>query len=382
MNYPERFNEIRCYSDAEASFVISQIFARPEIKKILAYVLGEDYAEYFLRTLPEMKTIDDFQRIVIIPVLMAIEHKTCTSVTLNGSEKINKEKGALYLTNHRDIVLDSAFLNIHLYLKGFNTSQIGIGNNLLIQPWIEHAVKLNKSFIVRRNGSIKEQLLISKNLSEYIRYVITERKDAVWLAQREGRAKDSNDVTQSSIIKMLNMSSKSTFSESINELNITPVAINYEFDACDFLKAKEFQQKRDNPQFKKSPMDDLVSMQTGLIAPKGRVSYNVCDPIVAPEEWNELTKNEQVSLLTAEIDKRIHANYILYPNNYVAADLLTNSNKFSDKYTQKDEEKFISYVDKQLNKVDIPNPDFPFLRHMIYTMYANPVLNQEIALKK
>lgn len=382
MNYPERFNEIRCYSDAEASFVISQIFARPEIKKILAYVLGEDYAEYFLRTLPEMKTIDDFQRIVIIPVLMAIEHKTCTSVTLNGSEKINKEKGALYLTNHRDIVLDSAFLNIHLYLKGFNTSQIGIGNNLLIQPWIEHAVRLNKSFIVRRNGSIKEQLLISKNLSEYIRYVITERKDAVWLAQREGRAKDSNDVTQSSIIKMLNMSSKSSFVESVNELNITPIAINYEYDACDFLKAKEFQLKRDNPQYKKSPMDDLLSMQTGLIAPKGRVSYNVCDPIVAPEEWNELTKNEQVSLLTAEIDKRIHANYILYPNNYVAADLLTNSNKFSDKYTQKDEEKFIGYVDKQLNKVDIPNPDFPFLRHMIYTMYANPVLNQEIALKK
>lgn len=382
MNYPERFNEIRCYSDAEASFVISQIFARPEIKKILAYVLGEDYAEYFLRTLPEMKTIDDFQRIVIIPVLMAIEHKTCTSVTLNGSEKINKEKGALYLTNHRDIVLDSAFLNIHLYLKGFNTSQIGIGNNLLIQPWIEHAVKLNKSFIVRRNGSIKEQLLISKNLSEYIRYVITERKDAVWLAQREGRAKDSNDVTQSSIIKMLNMSSKLSFVESVNELNITPIAINYEYDACDFLKAKEFQLKRDNPQYKKSPMDDLLSMQTGLIAPKGRVSYNVCDPIVAPEEWNELTKNEQVSLLTAEIDKRIHANYILYPNNYVAADLLTNSNKFSDKYTQKDEEKFIGYVDKQLNKVDIPNPDFPFLRHMIYTMYANPVLNQEIALKK
>lgn len=382
MNYPERFNEIRCYSDAEASFVISQIFARPEIKKILAYVLGEDYAEYFLRTLPEMKTIDDFQRIVIIPVLMAIEHKTCTSVTLNGSEKINKEKGALYLTNHRDIVLDSAFLNIHLYLKGFNTSQIGIGNNLLIQPWIEHAVRLNKSFIVRRNGSIKEQLLISKNLSEYIRYVITERKDAVWLAQREGRAKDSNDVTQSSIIKMLNMSSKLSFVESVNELNITPIAINYEYDACDFLKAKEFQLKRDNPQYKKSPMDDLLSMQTGLIAPKGRVSYNVCDPIVVPEEWNELTKNEQVSLLTAEIDKRIHANYILYPNNYVAADLLTNSNKFSDKYTQKDEEKFIGYVDKQLNKVDIPNPDFPFLRHMIYTMYANPVLNQEIALKK
>ena len=239
---------------------------------------------------------------------------------------------------------------------------------------------MNKSFIVRRNGSIKEQLTISKNLSGYIRYVISELKETVWLAQREGRAKDSNDVTQPSIIKMLNMSSKASFVESMNELNITPIAINYEYDACDFLKAKEFQQKRDNPDFKKSPMDDLISMQTGLVAPKGRVSYNVCDPIVAPQEWNTLSKNEQVQALTAEIDKRLHSNYILYPNNYVAADLLYNTNKFAAKYTHKDKEKFVAYVEGQLNKIDIENPDYPFLRHMIYTMYANPALNQEIAL--
>ena len=380
--YPEEFNSIRCYTDVEVPYVISQIVNRPEILKVLSYVLGPDHAEYFLRTLAPINTIDDFQREVIVTILTAIEHKSCSDVVLLGTEKISKEKGALFITNHRDIVLDSALLNMHLYFKGFNTSQIAIGNNLLIQPWIEHAVRLNKSFIVRRDGSIKQQLLISKNLSEYIRYVISERKDSVWLAQREGRAKDSNDVTQPSIIKMLNMSSKATFSESINELNITPIAINYEFDACDFLKAKEFQQKRDNPQFKKSPMDDLMSMQTGLIAPKGRVSYNVCDPIVVPESWNELSKNEQVQALTAEIDKRIHANYILYPNNYVAADILCNTHKFADKYTQKDKEKFEAYVEKQLNKIDIPNPDYPFLRHMIYTMYANPALNQEIALSK
>ena len=382
MKYPEEFNSIRCYSDEEVSYVISQIVNRPEILKVLSYVLGQDHAEYFLRTLAPINTIDDFQREVIVTILTAIEHKSCSDVKLLGSEKISKDKGALFITNHRDIVLDSALLNMHLYFKGFNTSQIAIGNNLLIQPWIEHAVRLNKSFIVRRNGSIKEQLLISKNLSEYIRYVISERKSSVWLAQREGRAKDSNDVTQPSIIKMLNMSSKASFAESVNELNITPIAINYEFDACDFLKAKEFQQKRDNPQFKKSPMDDLVSMQTGLIAPKGRISYNVCDPIVVPESWNELPKNEQVQALTAEIDKRIHTNYILYPNNYVAADILYNTHKFADKYTQKDKEKFEAYVEKQLNKIDIPNPDFPFLRHMIYTMYANPALNQEIALNK
>ena len=380
MKYPEKFDSIRCYSDEEVPYVISQIVNRPEVLKVLSYVLGSDHAEYFLRTLAPINTIDDFQREVIVTILTAIEHKSCTDVKLIGSEKIDKEKGCLFITNHRDIVLDSALLVMHLYFKGFKTSQIAIGNNLLVQPWIEHAVRLNKSFIVRRNGSIKEQLLISKNLSEYIRYVITELKNPVWLAQREGRAKDSNDVTQSSIIKMLNMSSKASFVESVNELNITPVAINYEYDACDFLKAKEFQQKRDIPGFKKSPMDDLISMQTGLVAPKGRVSFNVCDPIVAPESWNELSKIEQVQALTAEIDKRLHASYILYPNNYVAADLLYNTNKFSDKYTHKDKEKFEKYVEQQLNKIEMQNIDYPFLRHMIYTMYANPALNQEIAL--
>ena len=380
--YPEEFNSIRCYTDEEVPYVISQIVNRPEILKVLSYVLGPDHAEFFLRTLAPINTIDDFQREVIVTILTAIEHKSCKDVLLQGAEKINKEKGALFITNHRDIVLDCALLVMHLYFKGFKTSQIAIGNNLLIQPWIEHAVRLNKSFIVRRNGSIKEQLTISKNLSAYIRYAIKELKETVWLAQREGRAKDSNDVTQPSIIKMLNMSSKASFVESVNELNITPIAINYEFDACDFLKAKEFQQKRDIPDFKKSPMDDLISMQTGLVTPKGRVSYNVCDPIVAPEAWNELPKNEQVQALTAEIDKRIHANYILYPNNYVAADLLYNTNKFASKYTKKDKEKFQAYVEGQLGKIDIENPDFPFLRHMIYTMYANPALNQEIALGK
>ena len=380
MKYPEEFNSIRCYTDEEVPYVISQIVNRPEILKVLSYVLGPDHAEYFLRTLAPINTIDDFQKEVIVTILTAIEHKTCADVKLHGTEKISKEKGSLFITNHRDIVLDSALLVMHLYFKGFNTSQIAIGNNLLIQPWIEHAVRMNKSFIVRRNGSIKEQLTISKNLSGYIRYVISELKETVWLAQREGRAKDSNDVTQPSIIKMLNMSSKASFVESMNELNITPIAINYEYDACDFLKAKEFQQKRDNPDFKKSPMDDLISMQTGLVAPKGRVSYNVCDPIIAPQEWNTLSKNEQVQALTAEIDKRLHSNYILYPNNYVAADLLYNTNKFAAKYTHKDKEKFVAYVEGQLNKIDIENPDYPFLRHMIYTMYANPALNQEIAL--
>lgn len=382
MSYPEEFNSIRSYSDEEVSLIISKIVERPEILKVLNYVLGSDHTEYFLRTLAPINSIEDFQKEVIVTILTAIEYKTCTDVKLLGDDKINKEKGSLFITNHRDIVLDSALLNMHLYFKGFNTSQIAIGNNLLIQPWIEHAVRLNKSFIVRRDGSIKQQLLISKNLSEYIRYVISERKESVWLAQREGRAKDSNDLTQSSIIKMLNMSGEGSFTEKVNELNITPISINYEYDACDFLKAKEFQQKRDNPQFKKSPLDDLTSMQTGLMSKKGRVYFNVCNPLVAPKDWDELPRTDQPGKLASEIDKLIHSNYKLFPNNYIAADIIENSSNRSNYYTIKEKTVFEVYVENQLKKIDLSNPDYPYLRNMIYKMYANPVFNQESALKK
>lgn len=382
MSYPEKFNSIRCYTDAEVSFVVSKVLERPEVLGVLKFLLGEDYAEYFLRKLPPVNSIDDFQKEIIATVLTAIEHKTCTEVSLKGTEKINKERGSLFLTNHRDIILDSALLNLHLYFKGFNTSQIAIGNNLLIQPWIEHVVRLNKSFIVRRDGSIKQQLLISKDLSEYIRYVITERKESIWMAQREGRSKDSNDMTQSSIIKMLNMAGEGSFVEKINQLNITPIAINYEYDACDFLKAKEFQQKRDDANYIKSPMDDLRSMQTGILAKKGRVSFNVCDPIVLTQDWDELPRTEQVPALTEKIDKLIHASYMLYPNNYVAADLYENSDEYSAFYHTSEKEQFQAYVENQLKKIDLSNPDYPFLRNMIYKMYAYPVFNQQKALKK
>lgn len=376
MRVPSQYDDIRRYYDEEVNPALAEILAQTQISKILATILGGDNAEYFLRTLAPINSIDDFQREVISVLMTAIEHKTCTDVKLYGTEYIDRSKGHLFISNHRDIVLDSGFLNVHLFYKGFKTTQIAIGNNLLVYPWIEHAVRINKSFVVRRNGSIKEQLLISKKLSEYIRIVLSEQKESVWLAQREGRAKDSNDITQSSLIKMLNMSGRKSFVENMRELNITPVSINYEYDPCDFLKAKEFQQKRDDANYKKSPGDDIKSMQTGLMGRKGRVSLVISEPLNINETWNELPRNEQAEALSKALDTCIHRNYLLFENNYIAADLLSGGTDFSGHYSASQVATFVRYIENQLLKIDLPNRDEMFLRRKMYEMYANPAINQ------
>jgi hypothetical protein len=298
-----------------------------------------------------------------------------------GAEKLDKSAAYLFMTNHRDIVLDSAFLNAMLYFNGFQTTQIGIGNNLLIKPWIEWAVRLNKSFVVRRDGGVREQLLISKHMSAYMRYVLTQVNESIWIAQREGRAKDSNDITAPAIIKMLNMSGEGTFVEKLRALNIAPIAINYEYDPCDYLKAKEYQQKRDDANYKKQPADDLLNMQTGIMSYKGRISYVVAGPLEVPDAWDDVPRAMQADVAAAAVDQLIHAHYHLFPNNYVAADMVTQSNQFEAHYTPEEKEQFIAYIEKQIQKIDLPNRDDAFVRAKMYEMYANPTLNKQKALQ-
>ncbi len=380
MRVPAEFDDIRAYYDEEIASTIEDLLKQPEIVPIIHMLLGSDQAEAFLKGLPRMETVRDFQSSIIVTLLTALEMKTCKSVNLYGCENIDASKGHVMITNHRDIVLDSAFLNEHLFLKGFETTQIGIGNNLLIYPWIEKLVRANKSFIVKRDGTIKEQLTISKKLSQYICLVVRDNNESIWLAQREGRAKDSDDRTQHSVIKMLAMSAEGDFVSSMNELNLLPVAINYEYDPCDYLKAKEMLQKRNNPDFKKSPADDLMSMKTGILGVKGRVSYVVAPQLVFGQEVNELPRQDRFTYVAEAIDKAIHSHYILYPNNYIAADLMTGEANFADKYTDEEKAAFIKYVEGRVAMVDLQDKDDDFLREKIYTMYGNPALNQFKAL--
>lgn len=379
MKYPAEFNDIRCFDDSEVAVYLPKLLAEPTVQQVLGMLLGPELMQKMQQAAPSLQTVYDFQSTYIIGLLKALMAKTTAGVQLLGAEKLDKSAAYLFMTNHRDIVLDSAFLNAMLFANGFQTTQIGIGNNLLIKPWIEWAVRLNKSFVVRRDGGVREQLLISKHMSAYMRYVLTQVNESIWIAQREGRAKDSNDITAPAIIKMLNMSGEGTFVEKLRALKIAPVAINYEYDPCDYLKAKEYQQKRDDANYKKQPADDLLNMQTGIMSYKGRISYVVAGPLEVPDAWNDVPRAMQADVAAAAIDKMIHANYQLFPNNYVAADLLSENQDFADKYTAEDKQTFVAYIEKQLQKIDIPNRDDAFLRNKMYQMYANPVYNQQKA---
>ena len=281
------------------------------------------------------------------------------------------EKRYTFLSNHRDIVLDSAFLDAKLVEASYPTTvEIGIGDNLLIYPWIKRLVRMNKAFTVRRGLTAHEMMRSSQLMSRYIHYAVTEKKENIWIAQREGRAKDSSDHTQDAVLKMLAMGGE------LRELNICPLTISYEFDPCDYLKAQEFQQKRDNPAFKKSRQDDLDNMKTGIFGYKGRVHYHCGTPI---NQWlaelDGLPRNEYFQQLSQRIDQEIHAGYRLYPCNYIALDRQEGTSTYADQYTSKDIERFDKYLAGQLAKISIPNKDEAFLRERMLTMYANPVRN-------
>lgn len=382
MKYPEKFDNIRRFYDEEVAQMLPQIRKMPEIGGILEIVLGKDYAEYLLRNLGPVNTVDDFQREVIGVLVTAIEHKTCKDVQLIGTESYDLERGNIFVSNHRDIVLDSAFLNSHLFYKGLPTTQIAIGNNLLAYPWITAAVRMNKAFVVKRDGSVKEQFIISKELSEYIRMVRTEFHESVWIAQREGRAKDSDDRTAPAIVKMFTMSGERDMAASFEALNVTPLSINYEFDPCDYLKAREFQLKRDNPGYKKSQQEDILNMQTGIMGYKGRVVFVIGKPMRnVSAVTGDAPRNEQAALIAEALDREIHRGYHLFPINYVAADMLEGGNRFAEHYTAKDVAAVEKYLQSRLDLIDIPGKDEAFLRGKMLQMYGNPTLNKERANK-
>lgn len=235
---------------------------------------------------------------------------------------------------------------------------------------------MNKAFTVRRGLTPKEMLRSSQIMSRYIHYAVTQKHENIWIAQREGRAKDSDDRTQDSVLKMLAMGGEGKPIDSLREINIVPLTISYEFDPCDYLKAQEFQQKRDNPAFKKSRQDDLDNMKTGIFGYKGRVHYHCAAPINTwIDELVDLPKTEFFAALSKRIDRELHANYCLFPCNYIALDELEGTKKYAQHYTEADKKRFEDYLKGQLEKVKIANPDEKFLRERMLTMYANPLRN-------
>ena len=368
------FDEIRPYNDDEIKQVVEELLHDRQFSRILKGLvpwLPQGVRNFIIRTaFIGVNSTLDFQMRFMKPVVKYVTHKCADKVTFDHTGIAPGDERFTFVSNHRDIVLDSAILDLLLANAKFPTTcEIAIGDNLLIYPWIKKLVKLNKAFTVRRGLSPRELMESSQLMSRYMHHAINEKKENIWIAQREGRAKDSNDRTQESVLKMLAMGGEGTPAERLKHLHITPLTISYEYDPCDYLKAMEFQQKRDNPSFKKSKQDDLDNMKIGIFGYKGHIHYHAAPCI---NDWldsldPETPKTDIFRIVAEHIDQEIHSNYRLYPCNLAAADTLANGTKH---------EEFEGYINKKLSLVTLDNPDTAYLREQILKMYANPAINK------
>lgn len=373
----DKFEEIRPYTPEEMPSAIEELMKEEYFKKALSYVVPN--AELFMQRFPAMKNTDEFQKEILFPVIKWLIGIVAESFEGSGFQNIDTKKGYTYISNHRDILTDALFLAYLLSSKGIKTPEMALGDNLLVYPWMRTLVRLCKGIIVYRNLPLMRTLEEARRLSGYINHTIRDNQNSVWIAQREGRTKDSDDRTQESVLKMLSFEGGGDMRSNVLALNITPVSISYEYDACDYLKAREFQLKRDDSEFKKSPKDDLNSMSVGLMSRKGKINFVITEPINSKVEAlsDNLSKAEFYTAVATIIDEAIHQGYVLYPINYAAYDLLKGSEMFAENYTLEEKQKFSDYVDGQVAKIkDLPSPDKEFLRTKILEMYSNPLRNK------
>ncbi len=372
------FDDIRPYLPEELPGVYERLFNDKEFCKVLGYIMPGVPLNTIKAQMMSCSTNLAFQKVFCYTFLKQLLEKASTGISFDASA-VDLSQRFTFISNHRDIVLDSAFLDKLLVDAGCDTTcEIAIGDNLLSRPWVRDLVGVNKAFIVRRSLPRLQLMRASIQLSEYMHYVVNQKNDNVWIAQREGRAKDSNDRTQIAILKMMTLGGEGSIIERLRQLHLVPLSISYEYDPCDYLKAREFQLKRDIEGWKKTAEDDVLSMKTGIMGWKGQIHYHCASCI---DDYllslpADMPKNELYERIANHIDQEIHRHYRLYPNNYIAVDMLNNTSAFAGNYTENDKENFEKYLEGQLVKItDVPNKDEAFLRECMLTMYANPTIN-------
>jgi hypothetical protein len=380
----DEYKDIAPYDDCDFAANMAELVKEPGFEHAVKYVMPTVDYPTFTQQLLSINSKNEFQRKVMVPFLEMLASKTSASLTMDGLDNCPEDSVNTFISNHRDIVLDPTFLNLGLLRNNRNTGEIALGDNLLIYPWIEKLVKLNKGLIVKRNLKMLKAFAAAKQLSGYIHYCINDKNESVWIAQREGRAKDSNDCTQEGVLKMLALAGDKSPVENLMEINICPVTISYEFDPNDYLKASEFLLKRRDPEHTKSQHDDLLSMETGLLGFKGRIHYHI-SPCINTELSALLQvtdKNELFQAAAAIVDRHIHLGYKIYPINYISYDIVNSSNRFEDCYTDDDKANVKAYIEQQLAKVRVENitdEERQFMRDLMLKMYSNPLKNKLIA---
>lgn len=369
------FEAVRPYNDSEVPAALRSITQDPFFPMVVNYCLPNANIDEVTGALLQIKTVDDFQTRVMYPAIQAVISKTTDGVSLDGFDKIDNHKRHIFIANHRDIALDSALLDLLLYEHKIKTCQITFGSNLMKGNLVINLGKLNKMFRIIRGGNIKDFYRNSLEVSAYMRYVVTELDESVWIAQRNGRTKDGNDKTEMGVLKMFSLSSEKAFVDNFDELSITPVAVSYEYEPCDFLKTAELYISR-LQKYVKGENEDLNSILTGIKQRKGKVHLAVTEPISRKELeiCDEKEKNEKMVALASLIDQRIYKSYKLFKTNYIAYDILQGGNAFADCYSADDKKDFITYMNDGLAKIGI-EADRSDLEQIFLRIYANPVVN-------
>lgn len=368
----EEFNRIRPYNDREIQPALKRIIEQPQFRSIIEYLYPGTPPEVIAEKISAFDNIKDFQMGIMYDALDKVIHKTIRELSFGGIENLSKDEPYLYVSNHRDIVLDSAIIQFILVKNGFETGEIAFGDNLMIAPIFVDVAKTNKVLTVFRGGTMKEKLENSKVLSAYIRHVITEKKNSIWIAQRNGRTKDGIDKTDPGLLKMFHLSMEgSDLLKSLGELNIVPVSLSYEFEPCDDLKAAENILTRTEG-YEKQPEDDLKSILMGLKQDKGRVHIQFGTPIrkdiMTGLQGNH--RNDFFHNLAGMIDDQIIQNFRIWPNNYISADILEGSSDNTSKYTQEQFQAFKKYLAKRSEGFKVAAKA---MAEEILRIYSNPL---------
>ena len=368
-----KFDDIRPYYPEEIPPAMQRIAANEHFGVLSQYIFPDKDVEDVREMIRNIRTTDEFQTEVMYYFNQQVVLRSMTALTIDGLEKLNPQTNYLFVSNHRDIMLDSSLLQYLLFDNGFRTTEITFGSNLMISQLVVDIGKANKMFKVIRSSNMREFIKNSMHLSEYIRYTISEKGESIWIAQRNGRTKDGNDATDQGIIKMFCMSQSYDLVSSINELNIVPLAISYQIESCDFLKTRELYLSQNGEKYIKQPGEDLSSILTGIMQPKGHVHLSIGNPItVEAFEVDRKSPNEFYKHVATLIDTQIYQRYKLFNNNYIAHDLRSGKNIFSNYYTKEEKETFIARSRYMLQQVE---GDQDKLMSLFLGIYANPVDN-------
>lgn len=370
------FEKIRPYNDSEVNAAIGRIISSPLFDKILSFLFPLSEHVKIKQNISRLERSVDFQRQFVYKVISEILNRTSAGLTSSGFSRLTAGTPYTFISNHRDIVLDAALLDILLFDHGHETAEITFGSNLMISDFIIDLGKVNRMFVVNRSCNGRDFFRNSQLLSSYIRYTITEKKVSVWIAQRNGRTKDGSDQTEPALLKMLNYSGKMDFRKSFEELNILPVAISYEYEPCCAFKIRELSHISQSGIYIKSREEDLNSILTGISQPKGRIHLSVINNSTSliSEADKKSTTNEKINCLASLIDRSIHLCYHLWPNNYIAFDMLYGTSDFTNMYEDSDIDKFRKYMDEELSM--LPEIDADLKKFLFLKIYANPVVNR------